>query len=327
MTDPYIIAEAAQGYEGSSGIAKLLVRGAAVAKADAVKFQIIYAADLCEPGYQYFDLFTQLEMPTDAWREVCDLTHENNMHFIADVFGRKTLVMAEDIGADAYKLHSTNFFDDALTADVLATGKPVYLSVGGIEPVEITALVDRHRLKKRGNVTILSGYQAEPTPINANNLARMKALEELTGLPVGFMDHSDADGAHAVSLSALAVGLGARVLEKHITLDRAVELEDYVSGLAPREFAHYVAAMHGLVSALGSSSLEISDPERIYRSKALKRVVAARDLAAGHRVVAGDVRLSRPAKEGGLYKPVEVIGQTLKASVREGQPIDAEMFA
>jgi len=322
MTEPYIIAEAAQGYEGSTGIAKLLVRGAAAAKADAVKFQIIYAADLCEPGYQYFDLFTQLEMPTEAWREVCELTHEQGMHFIADVFGRKTLKMAEEVGADAYKLHSTNFFDDALTADVLATGKSVYLSVGGVEADELTALVERHSLKDRGDVTILFGYQAEPTPVDSNNLARMMALEELTGLPVGFMDHSDAAGVHAVALSALAAGLGVRVFEKHITLDRAVKLEDYISGLAPREFAHYVESMRGVNAAIGCASLELTGAERTYRSKALKRVVAACDLPMGRVLEAGDLRLSRPAREGGLYKPGDAVGRTLKTHVGEGQPID-----
>lgn len=326
MSEPYIIAEAAQGYEGSLGIAKLLVRAAAASKADAVKFQVVYAAELCEPGYEHFDIFTQLEMPEESWKEICDFAHNKGLDFIADVFGPKSLKISESIGADGYKLHSTNFFDDELIRGVLATNKPVYISVGGVEADELASLVEQYDLKSRQDVTILFGYQAEPTPIDQNNLARMEVLKEFTGLPVGFMDHSEANGPHAIALSVLALGLGIRIFEKHITLDHGVELEDYISGLAPAEFKEYVQVIKGVVKALGQSSIDLTESEKVYRSKAIKRVVAAKNLSAGQIIEDADIRLSRPAISGGVYRLGEVLGQTLMVDITEGTPISKEIL-
>lgn len=324
MTTPYIIAEAAQGYEGNAEVARLLVRAAKAGGADAVKFQMVWADDLCEPGYQYRDLFQALEMSEEAWKSVADECRRCQLDFVVDVFGPRAVAAARNIGVDGYKLHSTTFFDDALAADVLAQGKPVYLSVGGIDADEIAAFLRRHDLGAGKPVVVLYGYQAEPTPIEGNNLKRMESLRALTGLEIGFMDHSDGGGADWLTLSALALGMGVRVFEKHITLDRALEMEDYVSALGPTDFRTYSDALRRLGGALGNSSLELSEAERGYRGRALKRVVASRDLAAGQVLADGDLRLNRPAETRGLFKPTEVAGRVLTRDVAVGQPIEGE---
>lgn len=324
---PYIIAEVAQGYEGDAGVANLLVRAAAAGKANAIKFQIIYADDLSEPGYQYRDLFEALEMSEAIWRSIAEQSRKLGMAFIADVFGPQSMKVAAAINADGYKIHSTSFFDDALVGAVLAQGKPVYLSVGGIEPDEITAFIARHNLKARKDIAILFGYQAEPTPIAGNNLGRMEELRRLTDLEVGFMDHSDGDGPDWLTLSTVALGLGVRIFEKHITLDRGLKMEDYVSALEPVRFQVYTESLHRLSEAFGSSSLSLSEAEQGYRGRALKRVVTQRALPAGHVLAATDLRLSRPAEPKGLYKIGEAVGRKLRHDLAAGMPVDAEVLA
>jgi len=318
----YIIAEAAQGYEGSVDLACLLVRSAAAANSHAIKFQLVYTSDLCEKGYQYYELFQQLEMTMDEWQSVRDLAKENNLDFIADVYGPKSLEVGKEIGCDGFKLHSTTFFDNELAKAVLELDKPIYISVGGIQSDEIDIFIERNNLCNNNKVSILYGFQAEPTPIEANNLARISALRERTGLNVGFMDHSDGSGNYAFSLSAMALGMGVNLFEKHITLDRALKLEDYVSALPPNDFTRYVKMLSDLSFAPGSPVLELSEVEQVYRSKALKRVVAAHNLESGKILSREDVRLSRPATPGGVYKPEQVINRQIKKSINEGQPID-----
>jgi N,N'-diacetyllegionaminate synthase len=323
MKPLYIIAEAAQGYEGSVDLALMLVRAAKAGQANAVKFQIIFASDLCEPGYVYYDLFKKLEMPAEAWRRIRDEAHRLGLEMVADVFGPASLEIVVSSEMDGIKLHSTNFFDDALTVASIETGKRLFVSIGGIEIDDVAAFVQRHpAVLERG--TILFGYQAEPTPINENKLNRISALRELFGIDVGFMDHSDGDGCHTISLSAMALALGVSVFEKHITLDRALELEDYVSALPPSDFAAYASQLRDLATALGDASLTLSADEIAYRSRALKRVVAARDLAAGRTVEPKDIRLSRPATPEGLFNPIEAVGRTLSVSVSAGAPITKE---
>lgn len=325
-TDLYIIAEAAQGYEGSAELARLLVRGAAAGRASAVKFQIVYASDLCEPGYKYYDLFRKLELSVDQWRDVREEARRLKLDFIADVFGPRSLEVANAIGVDGCKLHSTTFYDDELTKAVLKMPGRLYVSIGGIEPEEVDAFLARHKLAQRSNVTMMYGFQAEPTPVEANNLQRIPHWQKRSGLAVGFMDHSDGAGPHTLTLSAMALAFGVRTFEKHITLDRTLELEDYVSALAPADFATYVKALRDLDGAVGPGTLTLTADEQAYRGRALKRVVAARDLGKGATLTSADVRLSRPAVAEGAFNPAEVVGRRLKRAVSAMEPIGAEVL-
>jgi len=325
MTDPFIIAEAAQGYEGNLDIGRLLVKAAAVAQADAVKFQVVFVEELCEPGYEHYELFKSLEMSSGEWATLCADARSSGVAFLVDVFGQRSLEIASQLDVDGIKLHSTTFFESNLVHAALALEKPTYISVGGIEVGEIEEFIASHRLREhRDRVTLLFGFQAEPTPLDKTNLARIAELRTLAGLPVGFMDHTDGAGPDTIALSAMAMAVGVSVFEKHITLDRALQLEDWVSALAPREFADYVSSLRRLAVAVGSPSLDLTDDEVMYRGKALKRVIAARDLEAGRALTLDDLRMSRPAVAKGLFKPAEVVGRELRHAAKAGQTILAE---
>ncbi len=320
---PYVIAEAAQGYEGRPELARLLVRAAAAARADAIKFQVVFADDLAVPAYQYYALFQQLEMTEADWRAVREDAATRGLAFYVDVLGPRALALARRLGVDGAKLHSTCFFEDDLTAAVFADFPRVLLSLGGIEVDEAKRLFDRHPAA-RAKTVVLHGFQAEPTPTEANQLARIPLLAQALGVEVGFMDHSDGAGPDTTHVSAMALALGCRTFEKHIGLDRALELEDYVSALPPAAFASYVETLHRLAGALGESSLALTETERGYRGRALKRVVAARDLAAGQTIARGDVALLRPATPGGVERADDVVGRTLQKPVERGGAITAE---
>jgi N,N'-diacetyllegionaminate synthase len=330
MPDIYIIAEAAQGYlplegeVGSSDTALLLVKAASAAGADAVKFQIVYAEELAQSGNVHYDIFRRLEMERDDWARVRRYARDLGIAFVADVFGNRSLDVARTVEVDGVKLHSTTFFEHDLVDQALALGCPAFLSAGGIELDELRDFIVRHEVKDRGEVTLLYGFQAEPTVTEQNNLSRIPALRELTGLSVGFMDHADGAGPDWVNLSVLAYGLGVRVFEKHLTLDRELELEDFVSAVAPGRFHEYVSTLRRLGAALGRPDLELTEPERDYRQKALKRVTASRDLEAGHLVSSDDILLIRPAAPRGAFDPTSVVGRTLRRAIAIGDPINVD---
>jgi len=324
MSEPYIIAEAAQGYEGVPEIARLLVKAAGAAGADAVKFQLVYVEELCERGYEHYDLFKSLEMSDSVWRELRGLADNLGMHFMFDVFGHRSLELANTLDADGIKLHSTTFFESDLVEATLASGRSVYVSVGGVRESEILDFLAHEAPGHEDQIVLLYGFQAEPTLLKDTRLARVSALRAKTGLEVGFMDHADGSGEDTVLLSAAALGFGVRVFEKHITLDRELELEDYVSALAPGEFADYVRSLRRLATAVGDASLELSDQELTYRSKAIKRVVASRDLEEGTAIDQGCVRLSRPAEPSGFFKLDDVIGRRVVREIADGKPVTQE---
>lgn len=328
MTKPYIIAEAAQGFEGNKDVSKLLVRSAAVAGADAIKFQLVYADDLAEKGYEYYDLFKSLEMPDEDWLEVRDLARKLNVDFVLDLFGPESIRLAKTIKADGVKIHSTCFFDEEFIKGVLGLGTAVYLSAGGIRFDEVEMALKKFEFRKHKNFVLMYGFQSEPTPVESNNLGRIPVLREKLGVKdVGFMDHSDGDGPHTISLSAVAIGLGARVFEKHITLDRGLQMEDYVSALGVRDFAAYVRNIRELCTAMGTSALELTEAEEKYRGRAIKRVVAKKDMQPGMVLDLDAIKLSRASNMAGAFKLEEILGKKLSAPVKKGEGIEKEMVA
>jgi sialic acid synthase SpsE len=331
-----IIAEAAQGYEGSPGLAHALVRAAASAGADAVKLQLVYADELCTSDYKYHQLFRTLEMPDDAWHELAKHARQRNIHLMLDVFGPRSLALAVEIGAAAVKIHSTDMVNVGLLQAVAASTAPlILLSTGGCSRNEIGEALGMLRDK---DLVLLHGYQGYPTPLEANQIGRLHALLAIAAgtnrkVPVrlGFADHVPSEDPLRFTLAATALGLGARVLEKHITLAHVMKMEDHESALAPDEFATFVRVMRECFRAMNPGSVNATDfdmheSEQIYRANARKHVVALRPLGAGTVISPEAVGLKRTAATRFLTDSREVYGKKLICDVAAGTAITPEML-
>tara|TARA_B100000686_G_C16803036_1_gene987599 strand:+ start:6867 stop:7874 length:1008 start_codon:yes stop_codon:yes gene_type:complete len=326
---PFIIAEAAQGYapindsKPSLDIAILLVRAAASAGADAVKFQIIFVDELAEPGYEHYELFKNLKMTLKEWRVVRDEAKKLSLKFYADIFGEKSLDIAKQINVDGIKIHSTSFFDEKLFRKTLNLGKPIYVSLGGIKPKEISKFIDNHNLRKHtSKIILMHGFQSEPTPINYNNIARIPELAELTGLEIGFMDHSDGGKDDFINISIMALANGVRYFEKHITLDRAVKIEDYISAIPPNQFSNYVKTIKRLYPAIGKASLSLTDQEEKYRDGAIKKIIALKNIKKGAVIKNSDLTSIRRPNKKGFYSVSDVVGKQASKDIRKGSIIN-----
>ncbi len=327
MSNVEIIAEAAQGFEGEPRLARLLVRAAKAGGAHAVKFQLVFADELATRDYPYYDLFKGLEMPDSVWRQVADDAAAAGLGLVFDVFGARSLDLALALGARGVKLHASDFFNRALVSAVFARAPHVYLSLGGIDYDAIAALVESNPLPS-GRLTLMFGFQGEPTAIEHNHISRLAALgRRFPGIDLGFMDHSDGGSDEAGWLGVLPLAFGVRVIEKHITVDRALALEDFMSALDASAFAQYVARIRTAEQALGNPALELSPPEREYGQRAVKSVVAARALTAGTQLDAADVTALRAPQPKGrtVLRQIEaVLGRTLRADIGAGHPVCRE---
>lgn len=319
-----VIAEAAQGFEGDPTLGKLLVRGAATGGADLVKFQLVYVDELATPDYVHYALFKRLEMPHADWEAIVDEARLCGIEIAFDVFGPRSLELALELGADAVKIHASDFFNHGLVADALRRAPHVYLSAGGVEVAEIEACLQRHAGALM-SLTLLCGFQAEPTVISDNHLARLGALRaRFPALGLGFMDHADGEGDDATWLAVLAVPYGVSAIEKHLTLDRALCLEDYVSAVTPDRFATFVTRLRAAEAAIGRADLALTPAEVAYRRKALKAVVATWPLAAGTEIQPGAVTLLRApleAERQPVFQTERAVGQRVRREVPAGRPI------
>ncbi len=275
-----IVAEAAQGYEGNPILTNLLTIGAIGSQADAVKFQLVFADELATPDYHFYPSFKQLEMPKEVWQKTVDKIHEAGKKVYFDVFGEKSLELAKELKADGIKLSTTEFYNKDLIQKVLQAGfQKIFISVGGIPIEDVKALIQRESLQPGKNICFMFGFQAEPTPLENNNLARLGALQkEFPGFEFGFMDHSLGTSEDAFNLALVAVGTGIRCIEKHITLDSHLKMEDSISALSPSKMSEFVRIIRKYENALGSASLQLTALEKEYRKKAGKVVVAKANL-------------------------------------------------
>jgi len=317
-----IIAEIAQGYEGNPKLAELLVKGAIIANADSVKMQLIFADELCVPSYPYYNLFKSLEMKIDVWISLVDLVHKAEKKIYLDVYGFESLSVAHELKVDGVKISTTDFYNFPLVKEVFSSFDTVFLSTGGVAIQDIQDMLKTFATPK--NLTLLHGFQAEPTAIADNNLNRISSLKScFPHVKIGFMDHSLGSDDEAFYLPLLALGLGVHSIEKHISLDYNLEIEDYISALSIDRFKIFTKLVRKMEPSLGSAALVLTEKEIEYKNKAGKIPVAKNDLKNGEMITASNMVMKRfstkPSDE--YYTRInDVIGKTLKSAIKKDQP-------
>ena len=324
-----IIAEIAQGFEGNPTYSNLFVRAAASAGADAVKFQLVYADELATPDYKYYELFKSLEMDDEVWENLSNLAIENNIALHLDIFGEKSLHLAEKIGAVAIKIHGTDISNKRLLNLVAESNiDHVILGAGGALQSEILTALG---ILKRKYVILLFGFQSYPTANSDNQIKRipfaLKTFSKVhSNLKVGFADHANPETNIHLGLGAIAIGLGAEVLEKHLTLSKSIKMEDHESALNPDEFLEYVEFIHECTTAIGSVSLDndfgMSESELGYRKMIRRHVVSIGSISKGEIITANNLALKRTSSEEASTSLSDVEGKIARLSIAKNSPIE-----
>ena len=170
-------------------------------------------------------------------------------------------------------------------------------------------------------VVLINGIQRYPTDIGDSDLLRLTALASRFHLPIGYADHVDGDIPEAVWLPYMAVAAGARLIEKHITLNRSEKGTDYYSSLNPDEFRRFVESARRAEKALGDMSFALSDSELDYRRDAMKSLVATRHIKAGKTISEKDVTYKRVDAEVTPLPLATVVGRTARHELLEDQQV------
>jgi sialic acid synthase SpsE len=325
-----IIAEMAQGFEGNYTQAKLLIKAAASAGADAAKFQLVYADELATPDYEYYNLFKSLEMKDEEWASLEKYSTENNIKLYLDVFGIKSLSLCERIGIKAIKLHPTDITNISLLKSVSKSNiNNIIIGAGGANLNEIENAL---AILKNKTVDLLLGFQSYPTETKDNQICRVKTLEntlenKFSNFRMGFADHAQPNDGLKYAIACTAIGAGSKVLEKHLTLGKVMEMEDHESALNPDEFKDFVyiikecAASFGSVKGI-SNDFNMSNSEKKYRKVIRRHVVASKPLEKGHIIQSEDVLLKRTASKNIIYDLNEVYGEKLKIDLKKNSALN-----
>jgi N-acetylneuraminate synthase len=280
----YVIAEVGINHNGDLGIAKQLVDAAAAAGADAVKFQkrklretyreeIIDQPRHGEQGLQYIvPLLIEFELADAEFRELFDYCRSREITALCTPWDRASVDFLETCDLAAYKIGSPDLTNFPLIEYVAATRKPMLLSTGMSTEEEVRrtlAFLDQCAAEY-ALFHCVSTYPAAPEEIN---LRFMERLREWSGRPVGYSGH---DIGNSISLAAVA--MGARLLERHLTLDRTMRGPDHKASLEPAQFAEQIRALREVELSLGVPHRWITRGETLNRRVLAKSLVAATDI-------------------------------------------------
>lgn len=335
MPDTFIIAEIGVNHNGSTELARRLIDAAAGARADAVKFQTFRAGDLVTPDarkadYQIantgddgsqFDMLKALELDEAQFRELAEYCGRAGIRFMSTPFSEAAADLLERVGVDIYKISSSDLTHLPLLAHVARKGKPIILSTGMAGLGEIETALATIAAAGPCEVSILHCVSNYPAAPEECNLAAIDTIARAFGHPVGWSDHSE-----GCAVSWAAVARGARIVEKHITLDRGMPGPDHRASMEPDEFRDFVAGIRAIERAIGTGIKAPTEAERRTAQIGRRSLVAARALPAGHRIAAGDILIMRP---GHGLPPAQrdfVIGLRLERAVAAFQPLTAADF-
>jgi sialic acid synthase SpsE len=212
---------------------------------------------------------------------------------------------------------STDLTNHPFLADLCAFGKPLILSSGMATLAEVEEAVAFVRARLgRGRTALLHCVSAYPAPVEQSNLAVLALLRERLDAPVGYSDHT-----LGIGTSVGACALGAAIIEKHLTLDRALPGPDHKASLDPVDFARMVAAIREAQAAVGQAVKEPQPSEREHRISVRRSLHAARDLDRGHPIRREDVLALRPADGIDPRELPNLIGRRLLRAVKSGAPL------
>lgn len=312
---PFVIAEIGNNHEGDFGLAKDLLHAAVEAGVDAVKFQTITPAKLVTADQ--VDRIAQLNrfrLEPDQFLELSTLADQANIAFFSTPFDLDAVDQLDPI-QQLFKISSgDNTFDD-LVRKVASKGKPTLISTGGMAQDGITRLHDVFAQAATGDATLvlLHCISLYPTaPLDAQ-LWRIKWLfETFSNLTIGYSDHT-----LGVEACKTAVALGARVLEKHFTLDKnQSEFRDHKLSADPAEMAQLVRECRDVATYIGRPTTERPDGSMVGVRRA---AVAARDIPAHTSLVSTDLRWLRSVDPDALRDVQDVLGMVTTTDLTTGQ--------
>ncbi len=272
----YIVAEIGINHNGSVDIAKLLIDAAIKAGVDAVKFQK-RTPEICTPrdqwdkmretpwGYiRYIDYRHKVEFGREEYQEIDRYCQEKGITWFASVWDTPSVDFLEQFEPVAYKIPSAALTDHDLLRHVRATGRPVILSTGMSTMEQIRAAVEVLGTENLVLMHATSTYPCEPDELNLRMIQTLQ--REFPEVPIGYSGHEV-----GLVTTAVAVALGACMVERHITLDRAMWGSDQAASVEPGGFQKLVKYIRVTERALGDGVKRVYDSE-IPAMRKLRRV-------------------------------------------------------
>lgn len=330
-----IIAEAGVNHNGDIDMAKRLIDVAKSSGADYVKFQTFKADKLVshtakkadyqvintkEEGSQ-LDMLKKLELSRDDHHVLIDYCNKLGIKFLSTAFDPESLLFLHSLNLDLWKIPSGEITNRPYLEAIGSFNKKTVLSTGmcTLEEINNALEVLYNAGCDKQNITVLHCTTNYPTPLEEVNLRAMLTIGSTFDISIGYSDHT-----MGIEVPTAAVALGAKVIEKHFTLDRSLPGPDQLASLEPRELKAMVESIRNIEIALGSEMKEPNNTEKKNLLVARKSIHVNKNLPKGSVLTKEDLVLMRP---GDGISPMElnmVIGKRVKRDIEKFKQLKLE---
>jgi len=328
----YVIAEAGVNHDGDIDVARQLIAAAANTGADAVKFQVFSADRLVtrqapSTGYQQragesesqHEMLARLELAHGQFEELSEYARRFPIDFFATPFSIPDLDFLVSLGVPVLKLASPDIVNGPLLDAAAQSGLAVIASTGAATLDEVTSAVERFMVPGAGPLSLLHCVSSYPAREEEANLAVINELARRFHCISGFSDHTE-----SLTIGGLAVAAGAKIVEKHLTLDRHRRGPDHSFSLEPEVMTRYVNEVRRVARMMGDGQPGPTSSQREVRRLGRSSIVAARNIAPGEVIHQNMLTTKRP---GGGISPMrinELVGRKVLRIIPADTPITWE---
>ena len=330
----FIIAEAGVNHNGKIELAKKLVDAAKNADADAVKFQTFkteevmvrtapkaeYQKETTGEGTQY-DLIKKLELSEKDFKELAGYAKQKGIIFLSTPFDEESADLLEKLNVPTFKIGSGDLTNLLLLEHIAKKGKPIIVSTGMATLDEVEDAVNAVKNTGNNQLILLHCTSNYPANIEDCNLLAMHTLEKEFNVPVGYSDHT-----LGITVPVAAAAMGARVIEKHFTLDKNLPGPDHRASLEPDELKEMVKEIRNVEKALGTGEKKPAKSEIEIQKVARKSIVAKVNIAKGSIITKEMLTVKRPGT--GLVPKYyyKIVGKKAKKNIKENELINWDMI-
>ena len=318
----YFIAEIGNNHNGDLDLAKKLIDFAAEAGANCVKFQMrnmdaLYRAEVEtaeDLGVEYTkDLLKKYNLTVEEHLSLKMYAEKVGLDYMCTPWDLPSVETLEEFGVPAYKVASADFTNLPLLNALVATGKPLILSTGMTTQTDFEKVIG-FLSEQMADVALLHCNSTYPAPFQDIHLRQIPKLAQYARI-VGYSGHE-----RGIAVSLAAFSLGARIIERHITIDRNMEGPDHAASLEPRELKQLIHGLKEVQLGLGKSGpREISQGEMINRENLAKSLVATRDIKVGETINKADISVVSPGRGLSPLKMQELIGKVTRRLISKGE--------
>jgi len=326
----FIIAEIGVNHNGSIHLAKQLIDAAKHSGADAVKFQTFTAERLASPDtpkvdYQvattssqesHFEMLRRLELSEDAHHELASYSRAMQIDFLSTPYDIPSAQFLESMNVGIFKTASADLVDLPLQRYIASLRKPTIVATGMANLGEIERVVSIYEEAVNPHLVLLHCVSNYPCSDTALNLRAMNTVGDAFGLPVGYSDHSE-----GFTAAIVAVAGGAKVIEKHFTLDTNMIGPDHRASSTPLEFHELVTNIRRAERMLGDARKSCQPEEAQMAMVSRKSLVLSRSVRKGEVLDLSDMQLRRPGNGIDSSFMLAIAGKVMRRSCEKGHQL------